>query len=571
MKNLKYLLIFITFFLHNSCEEFIDLSPLDQISSNNYWKSSSDLKNYVSQFYPIAFPTSSMVAELAIHSDDFIYQSQSSIMNGERVISTGNWRGEWSPIRSINIFLNNYKKCTDNIATYSQYLGEAYFFKAWFYFNLVKKYGDVPWYTKSLEITDSEELYRPRDPRNVVIDSILVCLDKAKLYLNKVSTTGNTRLSKEAALAFKTRVALFEGTWEKYHANDVYAVVGADPTKYFQTVVDAADSLILGTYTHDIYSTGHPDLDYFQLFGFDNMNDIKEVILYKAFNYAEGFGNSTQTYLTAEASGKGATWELISSYLAKNGKPYDFLGLAATTKGNEFLTTIANDCDPRLGSTIFKPGDLMSTQPAAMRTIFDFPPIDEGGNYLCPTGFQVKKSSNPNTNASAMKNTSGNTGLILIRYGEVLLNYAEAKYELDGTIAFTQLNLLRERAGMPDFTINPQSTDLNPVNYGYSVTDALYEIRRERRVELALEGLRDEDYMRWAACALFKGQRPKGYPFNPAEFPDFTPKLDENGLIDYYQIDMPNGYGFREGTDYLYSIPLDEITLNPNLVQNPGW
>ena len=152
MKNLTYILTFLAVFLLNSCESFINLQPLDKISTNDYWKSSSDLKNYVVQFYPTAFPNSSMVAETAGNSDDFIYGSQSTIMNGERVISTGDWMGDWSIIRAVNIFFANYQNCTDLLSTYSQYLGEAYFFKAWFYFNLVKTYGDVPWYSKPLEI-----------------------------------------------------------------------------------------------------------------------------------------------------------------------------------------------------------------------------------------------------------------------------------------------------------------------------------------------------------------------------------------------------------------------------------
>jgi len=572
MKSLIYLLTFLAVFMFNSCERFINLQPLDQISTNYYWKTNTDLQNYIVQFYPGAFPNTQMVAETAINSDDFIYGSQSTIMDGERVKSSGNWKSDWSTIRGVNIFFANYQKCTSTFAQYSQYLGEAYFFKAWFYFNLVVKYGDVPWYSKPLDITSDVDLMRPSDPRNLVVDSILVCLDKAVLYLGYVAATGNNRLSKEAALAFKTRVALFEGSWEKYHASDAFKVTGANPNKYFQACVNAADSLRLGSYTHNIYNTGHPNLDYFQLFGFDNMNSIQEIIFCRTFNAAAGAGNTTQDMLTAEPDGKGVTWELVSSYLGIDGHPYNYLGLSTTTKGNDFLTKIANDCDPRLSATIFIPGDTISVLPEALHSTFILPPIDQGAIYLSPTGFQVKKTTNPYTINSGMHCcTPGNTGYILFRYGEVLLNYAEAKYELDNTVAYTQLNLLRSRAGMPNFTVNPQSSDFSPANYGYTISDALYEIRRERRVELALEGLRDMDYMRWAAASLFIGTRPKGYPFKKAEFPNFTPKLDANGLIDYYQMDMPTGYKFRVGTDYLYSIPTDEITINHNLIQNPGW
>src|SRR5690606_32752422 len=131
------------------------------------------------------------------------------------------------------------------------------------------------------------------------------------------------------------------------------------------------------------------------------------------------------------------------------------------------------------------------------------------------------------------------------------------------------LNLLRHRAGMPDFTVINQMADPNREDYGYPIADALYEIRRERRVELALEGYRADDYKRWAAHALFQGKRPLGYPFQPTDFPGLpTPQLNEDGLIDYFRDQIPSGFGFRENQDYLNPIPQDELTNNPNLVQN---
>mgnify|MGYP000394004063 FL=1 len=416
---------------------------------------------------------------------------------------------------------------------------------------------------------DTEELMRPRDSRLLIADSILADLDNAITHLELRKDVGNNRINKEAALAFKTRVALFEGSWQKYHANTDFGTTGADPTKYFKICVEAAQELMKGDYKVGIYSTGNPDEDYYKLFGFDNMSDINEVLLYRAFNAAEGAGNSTQGFITYNSDSKGITWELVSSYLDKDGKPYDYLNTAATHKGNAFLTKIAEDCDIRLKSTVWIPGDLMSV---GENTYFNGPTIEGGALQLCPTGFQVKKTANPSSPAAGKSwETQAETGLILLRYGEVLLNYAEAKCELDNSVAYEALNLLRQRVGMPDFTVNAQSLDKNKVDYGYSITDELYEIRRERRVEMALEGQRDEDYMRWAASALFKNKRPKGYPVDLAQNPNFSSKVDENGLIDYYKGVMPDGYQFRDKQDYLYSIPQDELTLNPNLKQNPGW
>lgn len=555
--------------IFGSCENFIDLDPMDQITMDEYWSTSTELEYYTRQFYPEFFPYTQMVAELAINSDDMITSSPSTIMNGSRSITTGNWTSEWTNIRNVNIFFENYAKCESGYDAYKQYLGEAYFFRAWFYFDLLKKYGDLPWYSSSIEIDDTDALMRARDSRLLIADSIIADLDKAITHLSLRAEVGNNYINKEAALAFKTRVALYEGTWQKYHANTAFGTSGADPTKYFRICIEAAEELMNGDYQIGIYNTGNPDEDYYNLFGFDDMSDINEVLLYRAFNSSEGAGNSTQGYITYNTNSKGITWDLVSSYLGKDGTPYDYLGVAALNKGNDFLLKIAEDCDIRLKSTVYIPGDLMSVGENAY---FSGPAIDGGALQLCPTGFQVKKTANPNSPAAGKSwETQSETGLIILRYGEVLLNYAEAKCELDNSVEYEVLNLLRQRAGMPDFVVNDQSFDKNKVDYGYSITDELYEIRRERRVEMALEGQRDEDYMRWAASSLFKDKRPKGYPVDLTLYPDFGSKVDENGLLDYYMDVIPNGYQFRNNQDYLYSIPQDELTLNPNLVQNPGW
>lgn len=553
----------------SSCEDFIDLQPRDRISMNEYWKKSSDLENYVLQFYPVFYPYTEMVSQTAVDSDNMVHGNPSTILNGERSVRTGNWAGEWQKIRNVNIFFKYYSQCEDSFESYKHFVGEAHFFRAWFYFDLLKMYGDLPWYSEVLDLDSDEQLERPRDPRTLIADSILVDLDKAIEYLDTRNSTGNNLISKEAALAFKSRVALFEGTWQKYHANTPFGTSGADPKKYFQQAVDAVEELMSGNYTVRLYDEGNPDDDYYRLFGLDNMSGIDEVILYRAFNAADGARTSTQGYITYNTNQKGVTWDLVSSYLGRDGKPYNYLEVSKSVKGNDFLTKIAEDCDPRLKSTVWIPGDLMAS---AVNLYFEKPTIDAGSLQLCPTGFQVKKTANPYSEAAGQSwEIPSETGLIILRYGEVLLNYAEAKFELDGTVAYPQLNLLRKRAGMPDFTVNSSNSLYEKDDYGYEIADELYEIRRERRVELALEGQRKDDYRRWAAHELFEGERPKGYPFNPEEFPNYTPPTDENGLIDYYENSLPNGYEFREDVDYLYSIPQDEITLNPNLTQNPGW
>lgn len=571
MNHLRYILFIFCLTILFSCEDFLDRPPLDAISTDDYWQSADDLKNYVAKYYP-RFPQHGIaMAREDANSDNMILLTPNSIMNGVRPIATGNWINEWSDIRSLNIFFDHYQNVLDRFETYRPFLGEAYFFKAWFYFDLLKKYGDLPWYSHALE-PGSEELVIPRSPRTAVADSILSNLDKAVAYLDVRATAGNFRLNKETALAFKTRVALYEGTWQKYHSETPFGTPGTDPNKYFQICVDAAKELMEGDYIKGIYNSGNPDEDYYTLFGLDNMNSIDEVLLYRPSNSSESLGSGVQFYTTLSTAGMSLTWSLVSSYLGKNGDPIDYSGLTNENKGNDFLNILKENSDPRLHATVWCPGDL---RVASTMEKFDKPWIDRGGNELCATGFQVKKFSNPSSPAAGITdggNNNSETGYILFRYAEVLLNYAEAVYELEGTVAYSALNLLRQRAGMPDFEIISQNADPNKLDYGYEISDELYEIRRERRVELALEGYRADDYRRWAAHSLFQGKRPLGYPFKQSEFPDLAaPPLNANGLIDYFQDQLPDGYQFREGQDYLNPIPQDELSLNPNLDQNPGW
>ncbi len=570
MKKIYYIILILALPLIMACEDYLERPPLTEIGNESYWKSAIDLKNYTAKFYE-DFPTIQGSAYMNVYyeSDDmFTYTNAKDLLNGNNVISTGSWKNDFADVRNINVFFDNYSRCEDDFEAWNQYLGEAQFFKAWIYFNLVKKYGDVPWYSNGLTPDMEDELMRPRDPRTLVVDSILSLLDKAVLNVDKrdVAPWNNNSINKEAVLAFKTRVALNEGTWQKYHNGTDFATPGANPDKYFQVSVSAAQELMNGDYNAGIYSTGNPETDYFELFGTGNMGSINEVLLYRAYNVGDKIGHQQNYYCVTAPNELGATWQYVTSHLGNDGTPFDYPALAQTTKGNDFLTAIANNCDGRLKQNIWIPGDIMNHE---YNTVFDLPPINESPIYLNTTGFQIKKGVNLNQTTDYA--AANDAGFIIFSYSEVLLNYAEAQCELDGTVATSQLNLLRARVGMPDFTVNQQSADPNPVDYGYSISDALYEIRRERCVELAFYRYRESDWKRWAAHSLFKGKRPLGYPFKQDEFPGFSPLLSPDGLIDVLQGEIPSGYGFRPERNYLSSVPETELTLNPNLTQNPGW
>ena len=181
MKKL-HILIILTIPLFIGCsEEFLDRPPLDQIGNENYWKSAIDLQNYTAQFYqdlPV-HENNALTAIQEVSADNLTNSSVNALLNSETSIATGTWQSDFAPVRGINVFFDNYTNCEDPFDSWKQFLGEAQFFKAWIYFDLVRKYGDVPWYTHALSPDDKEELMRPRDPRTLVVDSILMLLNQA--------------------------------------------------------------------------------------------------------------------------------------------------------------------------------------------------------------------------------------------------------------------------------------------------------------------------------------------------------------------------------------------------------
>jgi len=571
-----------------ACDDYLDKEPLTQIGNDAYWKSKNDLENYTLQYYTSlpAFGSTGVGSYTGILSwdatrgaDTQITGVPSTTMNGSRspITAASNTSWSWDSIRSVNIFFDNFVRCTDPFDSYKHFVGEAHFFKAWYYFDLIRRYGDVPWFTKPLT-TESEELYKERDSRVIVVDSILWNLDKAVEYLDplKIVDGGNNRLSKEVALLFKSRVALYEGSWQKYHGGTPFGTAGSDPAKYFRIAVQAAEELMDPLYTTGIYSNSTPLEDYNKMFSLIDQSANKEVLLWKRFDTGLNMGHSFQIYVSDRTAGISVTLEQVQHYLNRKGEPYDYIAVGKETKGNAFLTKIAEECDPRLSQLVWIPEMVMWDNNYG-KGIFTKPFLNQSGEYLNNTGFQYKKGNDPKdaqAGGGVSWNTNCTTGSIIFRYAEALLNYAEAKCELGETVDYDKsVNLLRRRVGMPDFKIQADPNRKRYADYGYEISDELYEIRRERTVELACEGFRYDDIMRWAAHTLLKGKRPKGYPLDKAEWEgvNINYQVDAEGFLDPYIGQIPNGYGFDPGRDYLECIPTNEITLNPNLTQNPGW
>ncbi len=559
--------------LLNACrKDFLDRKPLDQVGVSDYFKNPKDLETYVNQFYNTAsFP---IVPEygLDFNSDNAVATNFNEILAGTRTLD-GAPSISFARVRSINYFFDNYKRIEGNAALsdYKQYVGEAYFFRALIYFDLLRGWGDIQWFT-SVPGTQSPELLQQRDRRNIVADNIIKDLDSAALYLQADKTDGASRVNKWMALLIQSRVALYEGTWEKYHAGSPFGVANAQPEKYFTKAVEATTA-IMESGLYSLYSTGSPATDYYNLFSKQrSYAGNTEVMFWKKFDNGLGKGETAfrreVNYRQRTPNEHSQTKELADSYLCADGNPITGNSLF---KGFGNIGLEMQNRDPRFVQTFGMPGYLWIDKSTGVTTNYDalYAILNQGIEQYSPTGYVLRKGYDAREIYQIPQYEE--TPAIVYRYGEVLLNFAEAKAEL-GTITQDDIDKsikkLRDRVGMPGLTLSAITAD--PKWDFPGLSPIINEIRRERRIELAAEGFRFNDIMRWAAAdELIVGKRPRG--FKAAQLTTNPYPVDADGFLDPYQNKLPTGYGFKIDRDYLNAIPKDQLLLNPNLVQNPGW
>ncbi len=572
MKTIKLLTFFSVAALLSGCDQdFLERTPLDAVTAPAYFKSPEDLKAYVNQYYAAGF-----FPKYNNHGNDFTSDNQITSapvqrLDGTLPITTSGSIG-FGNVRSINYFFQNYRSVEEKheLKAYQQYLGEAYFFRALIYNNLLRSYGDIQIVTSVLG-TKSPELYNPRDARNLVADYIISSLDSAALYLTPEKTKGAGRVNKWMALLVQSRISLFEGTWEKYHAGTEFGANGGSPEKYLAKAAAAAREII-DSGIYDIYKTGAPATDYKDLFALQDYSSNKEVMFWREYDNNLTRGNTVFTndrnFRMETPLGTSITKSLSDSYLCADGKP---IAVSPLFSGYETIEKETLNRDPRLSQTIATPGQVWKIF-ADGTTLYwkdAYARLNTTADYTCPGGYIIQKGYNPNMIYHVQQYEESPS--ILYRYAEVLLNYAEAKAEL-GTLTQEDIDIsvkkLRDRVGMPNLVISDITPD--PAWDFPALSPVINEIRRERRVELALEGFRWDDISRWAAGdELIAGKRPKGFKAAQVSVNPFP--VDEQGFLDPFRNALPNGYGFKTNRDYLLSIPVSEITLNPNLTQNPGW
>jgi len=573
----------------------LDRYPQTSISPNLFFNTEDDLILYINGL--LSQPDRNSYAEDQ-NTDNAATTGAVEIKNimlgtaNAQNLTTG-W--DWSRLRNINYFLDNYKKAGVTAAVKNHYAGLARYYRAMFYLDKVKRFSDVPWYSTTLE-PNSPDLMKGRDPRTLVVDSIMADLDFA--YKNVRETVPVGTPGKWAVATFYASTALYEGTYRKYHDE----LNLAQTANSFLQTASAISGEIIASKKYSIYNTGKPEEDYGTLFNSQDLTTNTEVILTNIFDLAKGKGQNVQRGVFGDYE-QGPSKDLLQTYLMKDGSRFTSIANYAQMS---FVEEFKNR-DPRMAQSIVYPGwvSVPDPRPYIQRLNKNF------------TGYhQLKGYVNSTDN-----NIINGVDFPVYRYAEVLLTYAEALAEL-GTLTQAQLdqsvNLLRRRAGLPNLDLGVANGNIDPLlQQQYpnvtSNTGVILEIRRERRVEFAFENTRFDDLMRWKAGKLL-AKIPEGMYFKGLGKYDMTGDgVEDIILIDrsatipaeaakeknslgvvliYYRagtigtdatVYLKNGNNggnivtentartFMEPKYYYRPIPQQQITLNPNLKQNFGW
>jgi len=489
--------------LFSACnDDFLDKFPETSIGIENFFKSEEDLKMFIYNLY--SFPNVGIYTVDGYNTTDNASNTGSTEMknimlssNPSSATITGGWT--WGTLRTINLFLENYKKADVSDDVIAHYEGLARFFRARFYMDKVKRFSDVPWYDQVIGTSDDELLFKTRDPRSLVVEKIFEDYEYAGKNVKSVQPTG--AVNKWVVLAYKARHALHEGTYRKYHPE--LQLQGTAST-YMQIAVDAAKE-IMDNGGFLIHTTGKPASDYASLFNSTDLTSNKEVIFTNINK--DGVKNSGWWEYMFGNYETSPSKDLLQAYLMNDGS---FYSSQPGYETKQFVEEFVNR-DPRLSQTYAYPGwELIRTGTYSQG----------GGIYRQQlqknfTGYhQIKGFVNHRE-----QTISNSVDVPVIRYAEILLIYAEAKAEL-GQITQADLDLtvnqLRRRAGMPDMKLNPPVDPVQEARYPNVKSSAkwreILEIRRERRIELAMEGYRFDDLMRWAAGKLLE-KSPQGLYF----------------------------------------------------------
>ena len=582
-----------------SCSDFLDRPPLDQISPDSYYTTADQLGTFTINYYTSIFPNNSgWFAGVATFDDGT--DNQASRGGNSGMYLQDQWKVPTSggigmnAIRNVNKFINESEakiaagKVTGTPEQINQYMGEAYFIRAMLYYSKLQDYGDFPIVLKELNIDNDLVEASKRQPRNLVARQILSDMDKAidKLQVNVAS---KVRINKNAALAMKSRMALYEATFEKYHRgtgrvpgdanwpgknkewNKNFTINQDDEVNFFlDQAIDAAkkvcDAVPLKTQNSHVMNPSAIGQyngwnAYYDMFASPDLSKYPEVLLWRQFNsnLTPSLAHLTSNKLRGGVA-TGWTRGLVESFLMKNGLP-----IYASGSGYHGDTTIdmaKTDRDERLQLFMFGESDVLGIDQKSIDLANDKLPAgatpltkilfnaatlfatDQASRDV--TGYRQRKFYNYDPAMQLGQTFSDVDGQIIIRVEEAMLNYIEASYLRTGSLDATATGYwtaLRARAGITapisttiaatdmskEADVNRPSYDWAAFSAGHPVDATLYSIRRERRSEFAGEGLRNDDLIRWAALDQVKNYQIEGVNFWDQIYqnPSF---VDKNGV-----------------------------------------
>lgn len=539
----------------SGCKRDLNLVPEDNISDATFYRNGADFKLAANALYDgldrFGFEDT---------ESDIAFNNPNSVSNGNLLpTETTSWSSLYTNIRLANNIIGKGEGKED--AEIKRYVAEAKFFRAWFYWKLLRLYGGVPLITKVLT-TDDPELFAPRSSRTETADLILKDLSDAKpdLPLQSALAAGDIgRITKGAASGLAARVALFEGTWQKSRG-------GTEAARYLDVAISESQEVI-SSKVYSLY-TGSGAQSYRYLF-LEAGDDSQESVLDR--RYARNILGHDMPY-AYDQDGYNPTRKMADMYLDKNGLPITAPG--TVFQGYSTYISEFQDRDPRMTMTMIVPGTQTNRVFWPVTKIANWP---DNPQRNFNTGYILYKymSEDPLANNSGR---SGDQSLFdydrhLIRYAEILLIYAEATFEKNGSISDADLDLtinkIRNRVNMPRLTNTFAATNN---------LDMRTEIRRERTVELCLEGFRYDDLRRWKTAETELPQDIKGIKITGTQWATRAPysdasyltKVDANGFLI-----AESNRKFDPSKDYLQPLPLREIafytTSGKKLDQNPGW
>ncbi len=578
-------------------DSYLDRLPETMVQKENFFKTESDLDMYALNLYDFldnGFYEQDATTDNASTTGN---KEIKNIMLGTASAANITEGWNWEKLRDINFMLENLSQAKISEAKLKHYEGLARYFRARFYVNKVQRFSDVPWVDKVVKVEDQAALFGKRDPRELVVQKIME--DFKFAFENVEATKVPGKVNKWVIGQEYSRFALFEGTYRKYHK-----YLGLDKTvDNFLTIAYQTAENIMGNAGYAIHNTGKVESDYASLYNNPNLENNSEVILGRFYannvinrsDWPGMFGNYEYYPLR----------DMVQSYLMKDGSIYtNKAGYDKFSFVEEF-----KDRDPRLAQTYAAPG---------WNLVYVSTYSQGPGLYVQ----QLSKNFSGYHQIKGFLNTSVqeeryNVDIPLYRYAEVLLTFAEAKAELgilnNQADLDKSVNLLRKRAGMPDMTLNPVLDTKMANDFKETAgpnQSLILEIRRERRVELAFEGFRFNDLMRWKAGKLLE-RKPQGIYFKGLGNHDVTgdgiadiklipsneslPEVREKNSLGvtlrYYKVgrigqdvsvflsDGNSGYidvvdkvGTFEDPKYYYRpIPKNDRDINPSLEQIFGW